>query len=126
VCPNGVGVRVEHVDDHEWEKRRKDRDFRLVELVADDEPLTPGEQEILKLIAQGTPTREVSEAIGLPLDEVQEMVSGIFARLRVATPDPDPSPSLPPAVSSALGVPSQRDFPRHVGRTLPRRRNKPT
>ncbi len=58
----------------------------LAEADADDElvePLTPRQQEVLRLIADGLTNREIAERLFLSEGTVKNTVSEIYARLRV-------------------------------------------
>jgi hypothetical protein len=84
------------------------------------EPLTDGEERVLKVMLQHKSVREMAEALDLSTEAMIERMERLFMKLRLPS-DVDPPP-LPPAASAALPVPLQRaeDIPRHVGKPLRR------
>ena len=53
------------------------------------EPLTPGEQEVLKLVATGLSTREIADELIIAGSTVKRHVATIFGKLG-ATVEPEP------------------------------------
>ena len=88
--------------------------------------LTDEERRLLALVSLGSTPREVAAELGVSLEAVREQLQRLLMKLQEPSGGSEP-PTLPPAVSAALGIPIQQpeDVPTHVGQPLRREGNPP-